>query len=151
MGWQWHQLDHTQIIFTVLPTGNHASTSSLNFLQAGCSSWRPSNSAKAPKANLMPLPKRPKNTNLWLPFLSVLEVGDKLCQFRLQVEGRRQPAGRWLQRYWINHWTDSTTAHYRQDTFHRQHHLKWKLTDQLTWSLLTELPAQHTAQLSHIP
>jgi len=32
MGWQWHQLDHMQI-----------STSSLNFLQARCSFWRPTN------------------------------------------------------------------------------------------------------------
>jgi len=29
MGWQCHQLDHTQIICTSLPTDNHASTSSL--------------------------------------------------------------------------------------------------------------------------
>jgi len=29
MGWQWHQ--HMQIICTLLQTGNHASTSSLNF------------------------------------------------------------------------------------------------------------------------
>jgi len=34
MGWQWHQLDHMQIICTSLPTDNHASTSSLNFLKA---------------------------------------------------------------------------------------------------------------------
>ena len=32
MGWQWHQLDHTQIICTSLQTDNHASTSSLNAL-----------------------------------------------------------------------------------------------------------------------
>jgi len=32
MGWQWHQLDHTQNICTSLKTDNHASTSSLNFL-----------------------------------------------------------------------------------------------------------------------
>jgi len=31
MGWQWHQLDHMQIIFTSLQTDNHARTSSLNF------------------------------------------------------------------------------------------------------------------------
>jgi len=31
MGWQWHQLDHMQIICTWLRTDNHASTSSLNF------------------------------------------------------------------------------------------------------------------------
>jgi len=41
MGWQWHQLDHVQIICTLLQTDNHARMSSLIFLQAGCSSWRP--------------------------------------------------------------------------------------------------------------
>jgi len=34
MGWQWHQLDHMQIICTSLQTDNHASTSPLSFLQA---------------------------------------------------------------------------------------------------------------------
>jgi len=29
VGWQWHQLDHMQIICTSLQTDNHASTSSL--------------------------------------------------------------------------------------------------------------------------
>ena len=38
MGWQWYQLHHIQIIYTTLQTDNHASTSSLNFLWAGCSS-----------------------------------------------------------------------------------------------------------------
>jgi len=32
MGWQWHQLDHKQIICTSLQTDNHTSTSSVNFL-----------------------------------------------------------------------------------------------------------------------
>ena len=35
----------------LIQTDNHASTSSLNFLQARCSFWRPSNSVKALKAN----------------------------------------------------------------------------------------------------
>jgi len=47
MEWQWHQLDHMQIICTSLHTDNHASTSPLNILQAGCSSCRPTNSVKA--------------------------------------------------------------------------------------------------------
>jgi len=34
MGWQWHQLDNMQIICTSLQTVNHASTLSLNFLEA---------------------------------------------------------------------------------------------------------------------
>jgi len=49
MGWQWHELDHIQIICTSLQTDNHASTSSLDFWQAGCSSWRLINSVKALK------------------------------------------------------------------------------------------------------
>jgi len=38
MGWQWHQLDHVQIIWTLIQMGNYAGTSSFNFLQARCSS-----------------------------------------------------------------------------------------------------------------
>jgi len=30
MGWQWHQLDHMQIICTLLKTDNHACTSPLS-------------------------------------------------------------------------------------------------------------------------
>jgi len=50
IGWRWHQLDHMQIICTLLQTDNHASTSSLSFLQAGCPSCHPTNSIKALKA-----------------------------------------------------------------------------------------------------
>ena len=49
MGWQWHQLDHMQVICTSLQTDNHASTSSLKFLRAGCPSCSPTNSVKALK------------------------------------------------------------------------------------------------------
>jgi len=52
MGRRWHQLDHTQINCTSLQTDNHASTSSLSFLQDGCSSWCPTNSIKALKARM---------------------------------------------------------------------------------------------------
>jgi len=44
--WQWHQLGHMQVCIS-LQTDNHASTSLLSFLQAGCPSCRPTNSAKA--------------------------------------------------------------------------------------------------------
>jgi len=37
MGWQWHQLDHMQIICTSLQTDNHASTSQLKFFTG----WMP--------------------------------------------------------------------------------------------------------------
>ena len=49
--WQWHQLGHMQVC-TSLQTDNHASTPPLSFLQAGCSSCRPTNSVKALKAKL---------------------------------------------------------------------------------------------------
>jgi len=49
---KWHQLDHMQTICTSLQTDNHTNTSSLTYLQAGCSSWCPTNSIKALKANL---------------------------------------------------------------------------------------------------
>jgi len=52
MGWQWHQLDHMQIICILLQTDNYASTSSLKFLQAECSSWHSANSVKALKATV---------------------------------------------------------------------------------------------------
>jgi len=61
MGWQWHQLDHTQIICTSLQTDNHASTSRV-FLQAGCPSCRPTNSIKTLKAKKYPYFGRPKST-----------------------------------------------------------------------------------------
>ena len=47
--WQWHQLGHMQVC-TSLQTDDHDSTPPLSFLQAGCSSCRPTNSVKALKA-----------------------------------------------------------------------------------------------------
>ena len=48
---QSHQLDHMQTICSSLQTDNHANTSSLNFLQARCSYWCPTDSVKALKAH----------------------------------------------------------------------------------------------------
>jgi len=47
--WQWHQLGRMQV-YTSLQTDNHASIPTLSFLQAECSSCRPTNSVKALKA-----------------------------------------------------------------------------------------------------
>ena len=52
--WQWHQLGRMQVCSS-LQTDNHASTSLLSFLQAGCPSCRPTNSVKAPKATTVRL------------------------------------------------------------------------------------------------
>ena len=53
MGWQWHQLDHMQVICTSLQTNNHASSSSLEFLQAGCSDILVDSSTGSPVHILM--------------------------------------------------------------------------------------------------
>ena len=50
--WQWHQLGHMQVC-TSLQTDDHASTSPLSFLQAGCPSCCPTNGVKALKARLI--------------------------------------------------------------------------------------------------
>ena len=47
--WQWHQVGHMQVC-TSLQTDNHASTSPLRYLQAGCPSCHPTNSIRALKA-----------------------------------------------------------------------------------------------------
>jgi len=47
--WQWRQPGRMQIC-TLIQTDNHASTSPLSFLQAGCPSCRPTNSVKPLKA-----------------------------------------------------------------------------------------------------
>jgi len=49
--WQRHQLCHMQVC-TSLQTDNHASTSTLSFLQTICPSCRPTNSVRALKALL---------------------------------------------------------------------------------------------------
>ena len=51
MGWQWHQLDHMQVNRTSHKTDNHASSSSLIFQQAGCSSRCPTSGVKAVNAS----------------------------------------------------------------------------------------------------
>jgi len=47
--WQWNLLGHMQVC-TSHQTDNDTSTPPLSFLQAGCSSCRPTNSVKATKA-----------------------------------------------------------------------------------------------------
>jgi len=47
--WQWHQLAYASL--HVAPDRHHANTPPLSFLQAGCSSCRPTNSVKALKAS----------------------------------------------------------------------------------------------------
>ena len=50
--WQWHHLGRMQVYISLL-TDNHASTTPLSFLQAGCPSCHPVSSVKALKALLI--------------------------------------------------------------------------------------------------
>ena len=63
--WQWHQLGHMQV-WTSLQTANHASTSLLKFLQAGCPSCHPTNSVKALKKEAGYPLKQYSFTEVWL-------------------------------------------------------------------------------------
>ena len=60
--WQRHQLDHLQIICTLLKADNHASTSPLSLLEAGCPSCCPTNSVKALKTMVPHTASGSKNT-----------------------------------------------------------------------------------------
>jgi len=59
--WQWHELGRIQVCIS-LQTDNHASTSPLSFLQAGCPSCRPTNSVKALKVQNPTKNKQQKTT-----------------------------------------------------------------------------------------
>jgi len=51
MGWQLHQLDHTQIIYTLLQTDNHTSTSSLKFVTGQMLFLTPSQQCQSTEGN----------------------------------------------------------------------------------------------------
>jgi len=73
-GRQWHQLDHMQTICTSLHTDNHTNTPSLNFLQAGCSSWCPTNCIKALKAMTV------MTMMMMIRLICTLSVDSLLCE-----------------------------------------------------------------------
>jgi len=51
MGWQWQQLDHMQIICTLLQTDNHASTSPLSFFMSRMSFLPPNQQRQSTEGN----------------------------------------------------------------------------------------------------
>jgi len=53
MGWQWHQLDHMQIIFTSLQTDNHVGISSLKFFTDGMLFLMPNQQCQSTEGNLI--------------------------------------------------------------------------------------------------
>jgi len=68
--WQWHQLDHMQIIFTSLHTDNHASTSPLTFYKLDAlpaaqptASIKKALKAQSGQSNLI---KRPHRRCTWM-------------------------------------------------------------------------------------
>ena len=70
MGWQWHQLDHMQIIF--IQTDNHASTSPLSFYSPDAlPAARPTASSKALKAMISEIFNKVRPIYTLLKFCSV--------------------------------------------------------------------------------
>ena len=80
--WQWYQLGHMQVC-TSLQADNHASTPTISFLQAGCSSCRSTNSVKALKTVQMPpwLPVKITSTmfSVIRPAITVGNVRPLIC------------------------------------------------------------------------
>jgi len=72
--WRWHQLGHMQVC-TSLQTDNHASTSPLSFLQAGCPSCRPTNSVKALKVHTCKMKKSKISRSFNINFISLQTCG----------------------------------------------------------------------------
>jgi len=70
MGWQWHQLNHMQIICISLQTENHTTTSPFRCLHSGCPSCCPTNSVKALKAYMHHADKKMKQIP-WLRYVNV--------------------------------------------------------------------------------
>jgi len=62
--WQWHQLGHMQVCIS-LQSEDHASTPPISFLQAGCPSYRPTNSVKALKAYIYIYVTRKENSSCY--------------------------------------------------------------------------------------
>jgi len=75
---QWHQLDRMRTICTSLQTDNHTNTSSLNFLQAGCSSWRPTSILRTVSKHW-----RPVLTSALYKSLTYLLTVDRPCSSSL--------------------------------------------------------------------
>jgi len=75
--WQWHQLGHMQVC-TSLQADNQTTTPPLSFLQAGCSAYRPNNSAKALKAGTVIL------------ILPIIKTETRLSNNSLLVASRTQ-------------------------------------------------------------
>ena len=100
MGWQWHQLDHMQIICTSLQTDNHASTSLLSFYRPNAF---PATQPTAWKHWMqMFWNKRRKKINWWLAVTAVCAgcvVGISSCVPVSAVEGRLRGARHGLQVY----------------------------------------------------
>jgi len=61
IGWQWHQLDHMQIICTSRQMHNHGRTSSLNFFTGQILFLTQSNSVKALKVKRIHISNSTKN------------------------------------------------------------------------------------------
>ena len=94
LGWQCHQLDHLQTTCTLLQTDHHTNTSSRNFLRAGCSSRRPTNSVKALKAIL------PDYFLFFVTVVAVELVVHRECLREVGSSAELVPCARNVTRWW---------------------------------------------------
>ena len=126
--WQWHQLGHMQVC-TSLQTDNHASTPPLSFLQAGCPSCRPTNSAKALKAKIMFINYEPTTI---FSHVSFLGVGTKQASAMQTVQTLQFSATKYTQSSSIKGTHKSPEIYLPPNTrnlispHHHQVYYKWK-------------------------
>jgi len=102
MIWQWHQLDHVQIICTSLQPASYHTT----FLQAECSSWRPTNSVKALKASHNSPQYLPARFHWNYLSLKTENFNDRSCTQMEKLFTVERPI-----RQWISQSTSAQTCH----------------------------------------
>ena len=90
--WLWYQLGHMQVC-TLLHTDNHASTSLLSFLQAGCPSCHRTNSIKALKVQYI------------LRHFKVILI---ICEQNLQITTNANDCSKTVQYINVYYWKSGT-------------------------------------------
>jgi len=98
IGWQWHQLNHMQIICASLQTDNPPQHIA-QFLQAGCPSWRQTNSVKASKAYIKA--RKQQKSNAWIQELWGLDFVLFHWLVTVLTALRHYRACVWCQLWWV--------------------------------------------------
>ena len=112
MGWQWHQLNHMQIICTSLQTDNQTTTTvpHHSVLQAGCPLCHPTNNIKALKAETLYVTTNTKTDHVQdVPRSQSLSIVLK----KLNLTQQKTSKPKDITRMWANAQPDGRPAEHR--------------------------------------